>query len=131
MMNEFIKELAFVCIGGVVGVMDGVDQSAFALKKDLKQQRMLKREDAYLSFILALLSVVVDDSRDKVLASEFWPISRDAQARIYLYGSKKQLNCYKIFNGIWMNVGKIIVTKELNKKLDLVSELRKELGMNN
>lgn len=129
-MHAFIREIAYVCIGGIIGIMGSFAQTAFASRKDFALQRREKREEAYLCFVDALLTVVVDDSRNEVSASKFWPTFRKAQAKIYLYGSKKIIKLVLEFqlhlDECWENHCDMGTEQ---KKQILIDAIRKELGI--
>ena len=117
-----------VIVGGLIAIAGGVGQAIIGLKNEIKQQRLIKREEAYLEFINALLKIEVDYQFDEVHTHDFWPIFNAAQAKLNLYGSKEIIQLSREFqwhlHDCWENHWD---KGTESKKWELVDAIRKEL----
>ena len=117
-----------VIVGGLIAIAGGVVQAILSSKNSLKQQRIAKREEAYLEFIDALLRVTVDYQFNEVNSNGFWTILKAANAKLNLYGSKKiielsqefQAHLEDCYDNHWDRGTEA-------KKWELIEAIRKEL----
>ncbi|MCF2662707.1 hypothetical protein [Pseudoflavonifractor phocaeensis] len=123
-----LEVLLPVVVGGLIGIVGGAWQSHVGVKNNLEQAQKEKREEAYLELIDALLRIKVDDYADSVDAAGFWPIYRNAQAKICLYGSERIWRLSREFewhlHQCWDEYTDLGTDK---KKTELIDAIRDEL----
>lgn len=81
-----MENLIAVIVGGVIGIAGGLIQVVMMYKNNIRISLLTKREEAYLTYIEALLKIKVDDL-EVVHYTKFFPIYHEAEAKLQLYGS--------------------------------------------
>lgn len=123
-----IETLLPVVVGGLIGIAGGVGQALVSSKNEIRQHRLMKREEAYLEFINALLKIEVDYQFDEVHTHDFWPIFNEAQAKLNLYGSKEIIQLTREFQWHLQECWENHWDKGTDaKKWELVDAIREEL----
>lgn len=122
------ESLLPVVVGGLIAIAGSAAQAIINSKHETTQHHRAKREEAYLEFIDALLSIEIDYQSDKIDTHDFWTKFNSIQAKLNLYGSKQIIQLTREFqwhlNECWENhydKGTEI------KKWYLVNKIRKEL----
>lgn len=125
-----LEEIIPVIIGGLLALAGGTIQSYITVKNVTNQKRNEARENAYLSYIDALLKIRVDDEYGRVKTKEFWESFCNVQAKLRLYGSKNIINESQNFEGHLyecFQCGNIDIGNTEILKMSLIDSMRKEL----
>ena len=127
-----VETLLPVVIGGLIGIAGGVGQAWISSRNELKQQHLVKREEAYLAFVDALLKIKVDNQYDEVDTDDFWPIFHAANAKLNLYGSQRIIELSRKFQWHLQECWENHWDKGTDaKKWELIEAIRKELRIEN
>ena len=127
-----VETLLPVVIGGLIGIAGGVGQSWISSRNELKRQHRIKREEAYLAFVDALLKIKVDDQYNEVDTDDFWPIFHAANAKLNMYGSQSIIELSRQFQWHLQECWENHWDKGTDaKKWELIETIRKELRIEN
>lgn len=133
------NEIVLLIIGGILGFVSSllviIIQNRISTNNENRQSLKRQREDAYLQYAKALLSIEFDDNiesyydpSDAVKATQYWSTYKISEAKLYLYGSATIKNMAQNFSfDLHDSVENHITFPVESRRLEIIDAIRKEL----